>query len=104
MAGSDALETVCFRPRFPPDHHAKARTYFGGRPTLAAGMTWPEIAVQGRKFALTFLGQIDLADVAEAAKLPGLPDSGILYFFLDTCIIMDGGLEDGRPEEGMPWR
>jgi uncharacterized protein YwqG len=104
MKESDALDAICFRPRFSPDHDTKTRTYFGGRPTFAAGMSWPEIAVQGRKFALTFLGQINLADVARVARLESLPDRGILYCFLDTCIIMDGGLEDEKPELGPRWR
>lgn len=104
MEDPKPLDAVCFRPQFPPKHDAHARTYFGGRPTLPAGMNWPEIAVDGRKFALTFLGQIDLTDVARIASLPGLPDCGILYFFVDSCIIMDGNLQDVRPEEGSPWR
>ena len=104
MEDPKPLDAVCFRPQFPPRHDAKARTYFGGRPTLSAGLNWPEIVVNGHKFALTFLGQIDLADIAGVASLPGLPDRGILYFFLDTCIIMDGGLHDVKSQQGSPWR
>jgi hypothetical protein len=64
----------------PLDH--PARSYLGGLPRLPAEMPWPEIEKHER-FPLTFLAQIDLAELPVVEASP-LPRSGTLYFFADT--------------------
>ena len=58
------------------------RSYLGGMPRLPADMPWPEIEKHER-VALTFLAQIDLAELPVLESSP-LPRSGTLYFFADT--------------------
>jgi hypothetical protein len=64
----------------PLDH--PARSYLGGLPRLPTEMPWPEIEKLER-FPLTFLAQIDLAELPAIEASP-LPRSGTLYFFADT--------------------
>jgi len=64
----------------PLDH--PGRSYLGGLPRLPPGLPWPEKETDER-FALTFLAQIDLAELPVVESSP-LPRSGTLYFFADT--------------------
>lgn len=52
----------------------------GGCPDLSPGITWPEW--KGRP--LSFLAQIDLAELSEFEASELLPSSGILSFFYDS--------------------
>lgn len=61
----------------PLDH--PARSYFGGLPRLPAELAWPEKG----EYALTFLAQIDLAELPAIDASP-LPRTGTLYFFSDA--------------------
>jgi hypothetical protein len=70
----------------PLDH--PGRSYLGGLPRMPAGLAWPEIEKHGRH-ALTFLAQIDLAELPVVESSP-LPRSGTLYFF--------GDMNDEAPE------
>ena len=72
----------------PLDH--PARSYLGGLPRLPAELAWPEIEKYER-FAMTFVAQIDLAELPEIEESP-LPRKGTLYFFADTS--------DDCPEPG----
>ena len=53
---------------------------FGGGPDAADGFTWPQWKGQ----PLTFLGQVNLADVAGYACCSTLPSRGLLSFFSDA--------------------
>jgi uncharacterized protein YwqG len=97
-------EAVCFRALFPPKQNGAGLTYFGGRPRLPPDVPWPTLTRRGREFALSFIGQVDLADVAAVARFADLPQTGVLYFFLDTCIIGEDALVDASLERGPPWR
>jgi uncharacterized protein YwqG len=59
------------------------RSYIGGLPRLPSQLEWPE-RERYERFALTFLAQIDLA---ELPSVDGslLPRSGVLYFFMNAC-------------------
>lgn len=57
----------------------------GGDPDLPAGAAWP--AVDGRP--MTFLAQLDLAEVAQQIASP-LPPSGLLSFFFDRSDVHEG--------------
>lgn len=63
----------------PLDH--PGRSYIGGLPRLPPELPWPEKETYER-FALTFLAQIDLAELPPIESSP-LPRSGTLYFFSD---------------------
>jgi hypothetical protein len=75
------------RAAFPVPLDRPGRSYFGGLPRLPPELAWPEKATDER-VALTFLAQIDLAELPEIDSSP-LPRSGTLYFFSDTN--NDGG-------------
>lgn len=51
----------------------------GGLPSLPDGMAWPEW--KGKP--LSFICQLNLAEIPEACDRQGLPKSGMLYFFYD---------------------
>ena len=55
-------------------------TKFGGSPDLPQNWKWPECD----GFALPFVGQINLSEIASSIPEQSLPSSGILYFFFDV--------------------
>jgi hypothetical protein len=69
------------RAAFPVPLHHPGRSYIGGLPRLPPELEWPEKEAYER-FALTFLAQIDLAELPEIESSP-LPRSGTLFFFVD---------------------
>lgn len=72
----------------PLDH--PSRSYIGGLPRLPPDMAWPAIE-KFERYSLTFLAQIDLAELPVIDTSP-LPRSGTLFFFADTT--------DEAPEPG----
>ena len=68
----------------------------GGRPDLPARVAWPA----GPKHPLSFIGQIDLAEVAVHDRTKRLPKTGLLSFFWDTIDPAWGLAVD----EGARWR
>jgi uncharacterized protein YwqG len=103
-APEQTLNAICFKAEFPPKHDEGAVSYFGGRPCLPPDVGWPEITRRGSTYALTFLGQIDLEEIASVGEFRELPSTGVLYFFLDTNIINEAGLIDESLDSGTPWR
>jgi hypothetical protein len=95
---------VVFQAQYPPTHGELGSTYFGGRPQLPDGLAWPTVTTSGAAYALNFLGQVDLSDVARVLPDAPLPGKGVLYFFLDTSTITDGDLHERTFEKGQPWR
>jgi hypothetical protein len=75
-----ARQAIVFRQVFPPAHDPGVRSFFGGAPLAARGFAWPRNA---RGEPLHFVMQVDCAAIPRAARLGALPDSGVLYFFLD---------------------
>ncbi len=73
---------LCEAIRLWPKPVAKAASAsrFGGLPVVPAGWSWPEDN-EGRP--LLFLGQINCAEVSAVARLPWLPERGLLSFFGD---------------------
>jgi hypothetical protein len=59
-------------------------------PQLPDGLPWRKIAPGGITYALNFLGQVDLSEVARVMPDTPLPHEGVLFFFLDTSLIMVG--------------
>ena len=54
-----------------------------GTPDIYAGFEWPTIEVDGEEYELSFIGQINLAEVSKFDKDGILPKVGMLYFFYD---------------------
>ena len=54
-----------------------------GTPDIYAGFEWPTIEVDGEEYDLSFIGQINLAEVSKFDKDGILPKVGMLYFFYD---------------------
>jgi uncharacterized protein YwqG len=70
-----------------------ARSFFGGLPRLPPQLDWPTAEVRANEtletVALTFLAQIDLADVPGSGWSP-LPKRGTLYFFCSSVFVGEG--------------
>lgn len=62
---------------------------FGGRPDLPAGVEWACMAATG--VPLSFIAQINFAEIAPYDLEHKLPERGMLYFFYDCS------------PDGMPW-
>ena len=54
-----------------------------GAPDIYDGFVWPTIEVDGEVYDLSFIGQINLKEVASYDKEGLLPKEGMLYFFYD---------------------
>lgn len=54
-----------------------------GNPDVFEGFEWPCIEEDGEKYDLSFIGQINLSEVAKYDKDGLLPKKGMLYFFYD---------------------
>src|SRR5262249_46712324 len=54
------------------------QTKIGGQPDPPDGVEWP---LMNDGTPLPFLAQINLAEAASVGRLPGLPESGVLWFF-----------------------
>ncbi len=68
------------------------RSKLGGAPDLPAGMDWPCRDGVMEQIPLSFVGQINFAEVKPFDLDGRLPERGILYFFYDY-----------NPDDGMPW-
>lgn len=70
-----------------------ARSFFGGLPKLPPQLDWPTAEVMAcetlETVALTFVAQIDLAEVPGAGWSP-LPTRGTLYFFCSSVFVGEG--------------
>ena len=62
---------------------------FGGKPDLPIDFHWPE----WKGMSLSFIGQINLKDIAEFEIEKQLPDTGILYFFYDAADLTVWGFD-----------
>jgi hypothetical protein len=77
-------QAVLFRQHVPPRHDVTHLSFWGGRPIASSSFVWPTWRNEAHaESALTFLMQINCADVPEQARLGVFPDSGVLYFFLN---------------------
>jgi hypothetical protein len=70
-----------------------ARSFFGGFPRLPPELEWPTAEVRANEtletVALTFVAQIDLAEVPGSGWSP-LPKRGTLYFFCSSVFVGEG--------------
>lgn len=83
-AADDLVALVRPSCRLVPDPSidcaAVGASRLGGVPDLAPGTAWPT----GPDASLSFVGQINLAEVAEVMPSSGVPASGLLSFFYDA--------------------
>jgi uncharacterized protein YwqG len=70
-----------------------ARSFFGGLPRLPPQFEWPTAEVRANEaletVALTFIAQIDLAEVPGSGWSP-LPKRGTLFFFCSSMFVGEG--------------
>ena len=87
-----ALPSIRLVPQFPSEMEAPAvgGCRIGGAPDLPRGVEWPRISTT----PLSFLLQVDLAEVTFADREQILPNSGMFYFFFqeDEVDIKDVGI------------
>ena len=75
-------QAVLLQRHLPP--RRGGRSYWGGRPTLPAGLAWPAYTDRtGTERALTFLAQVACDEVPEAGRLGLFPDRGTLFVFAE---------------------
>jgi hypothetical protein len=87
-----------------PSSDITSRSYFGGLPRLPANVQWPVSTLTNQP--MFFVAQIDLAEVPRIEQREGLPEQGMLWFFL----AYDGIIEERErvvvlydPRSGMSW-
>ena len=86
-AGRDAIERarrarIAIKHIFPPRLPQRSMSYFGGLPIVPEDFDWPTIHNRhGRLERLTFMAQIDCADLPAGPARDMFPTSGYLYFF-----------------------
>ena len=67
---------------FPPRLPQRSMSYFGGLPIVPEDFDWPTIHNrQGLLERLTFMAQVDCADLPDGPARDLFPDRGYLYFF-----------------------
>ena len=107
---------VVRRTDLPVPRSYPARSFFGGLPKLPAELDWPRAYVtsvdEPELVALTFLAQIDLAELPDFDARPYLPPTGTLYLFCSSVFVGEGtppcqvlfhsGRADGLPEREPP--
>ena len=70
-----------------------SRSRMGGAPSVPVGFEWPELD----GVPLMFVGQIDVADLAQVAGLDATPERGLLSFWIDSREVCDW---DSPPHQG----
>ncbi|MEV7097942.1 YwqG family protein [Amycolatopsis sp. NPDC051045] len=76
---ADALVALCRTGIELTPGSAAGRSYLGGVPELPSGASWPH----RREHAMTFLAQIDLAEISRCDDDRLLPPAGLLQIFAD---------------------
>lgn len=72
--------SIRVQPQAPAETLPPGTSHLGGLPDLPAAAVWP--AWQGR--SLSFLAQINLAELAEFPAAAPLPPTGLLSLFYDA--------------------
>ena len=91
------LPSIRLVPQFPrePEASRLGGCRIGGVPDLPQGVKWPRLSTKGRSAVegapLSFLLQVNLAEVAFADLGQLLPKSGMVYFFFH---LDEAGVED----------
>lgn len=92
LVDAASRQAILFHQYFPPPHDERISSFFGGAPIAPSGFEWPRSpSKSGPDKPLHFVMQVDCSAVPAAARLGALPDSGVLYFFLNLEWGEDGG-------------
>ncbi|MEZ5993549.1 MAG: YwqG family protein [Planctomycetota bacterium] len=75
-------------------------TQFGGNPDLPVGVEWPSLSAELGGKPLSFIAQLDLAEIAAVAPSLPVPKTGHLSFFYDA----DGWLGNASADDTSTWR
>lgn len=79
-----AFQAVLFKQHMPPRFDATSRSWFGGLPLVEPSFVWPQTQYADKpNKPLSFVMQIDCAEIPESALLGLMPDHGMLQFFVD---------------------
>lgn len=70
-----------------PGPSENSRSWFGGLPRMPADLAWPRRKSTGKP--MSFLAQIDLADLPSVAASGGLPAQGVLWVFAALDDVME---------------
>ena len=80
----------CYRPTVhlhtPPRPEAEImkNSWFGGQPTLPDDIAWPVYPYEGVEYPMSFVLQLDCAEVPRFEQYPEFPERGVLLFFFET--------------------
>ncbi len=87
-----------------PTPNITGNSWFGGLPRMPAELQWPSSTLTSAP--MSFVAQIDLTDLPAIADRQGLPEQGVLWFFL----AYDGVVEERErvavlydPRSGVRW-
>jgi len=91
---TNARCAIGFMPTAVDDYSQKGNTRFYGLPDLPPGMEYPKCSLakpsESQEGTLCkFFAQINFAELKGMHRY--LPDSGILYLFIDSCVISQNG-------------
>lgn len=75
---------------------------FGGCPDLPGDVAW--FRMERANIPLSFIGQVNLAEIAPFDLEHKLPECGMLYFFYDCSTAPDGMPWGFAPEDSDGWR
>lgn len=75
---------------------------FGGCPDLPGDVAW--FRRERANIPLSFIGQVNLAEIAPFDLEHKLPECGMLYFFYDCSVAPDGMPWGFAPEDSDGWR
>jgi uncharacterized protein YwqG len=94
IAASARTALLIRRSDFPVRRDHCISSFIGGLPTLPPWLEWPraEVDFDGVKssVALTFLAQINLADLPQLVEEMPLPKRGMLFFFVSSAVEGEG--------------
>lgn len=77
------MNSIRLKPIYSNDKLPVGSSKFFGNPDVWEGFEWPSIEIDGQLYDLTFMCQINCADIAAYDKDGLLPKTGMLYFFYD---------------------
>ncbi|MEA1071943.1 DUF1963 domain-containing protein [Sphingomonas sp. LY160] len=86
-AGAESIERaakarLAIKHVFPPRHPQRSMSYLGGLPIVPQNFDWPLVHDRkGLLERLTFMAQVDCADIPPGPGRDLLPAKGFLYFF-----------------------
>lgn len=66
-----------------PGADVMPNSWFGGEPSLPNDIAWPVYTYEGVDYPMSFVLQLDCADVPRFEQYPDFPERGVLLFFFE---------------------